>query len=157
MAFCFFSINNLSRYISEDIQRALTPGRKGSRWTCVHKLAALQKCRCAKSIFNVVVPAACSPAKRSLSVLLHFRSVAIEAKWWCQSRGIGIIKKKKTPKKKNTTPPPVSTEITVGNEMEKSVQLASPPPFNYASPRAERTLASRTKYAERNTLVYTGS
>ena len=33
----------------------------------------------------------------------------------------------KKKKQKNKPPPPVSTEITVGSEMEKTVQLARPP------------------------------
>lgn len=146
----FFSINNSSPYTSEDIQRALTPGRKGSRWTCVHELAALQKCQCVKSIFNAVVPAVCSPAKRSLSAVLQT----------CCHRGQAMMSKQRhwnyKKKTKHHTPPSFNGNHSWKRD-GKSCSVSQAPPFDYASPRAERTLASRAKYAERNTLVYTGS
>lgn len=64
---------------------------------------ALQKCQCVRSIFKGVGQLWRVLWNVLLSVLLHFRSVAIVAKWWCQSRSIGI----------KATPPLFSTEITV--------------------------------------------
>lgn len=66
-----------------------------------------------------------------LSVLLHFRSVAIVAKWWCQSRSIEI----------KATPPFFNGNHSL-SKMENTVQSARP---KYASPKAEQALASHTK------------
>lgn len=70
-----------------------------------------------------------SPVKASISVLLHSRSVAIVAEWWCQSPGIGI------------KPHPL---FNGKDKMENTVQLARP---NYTSPKAEETLVLGTKCA----------
>lgn len=76
---------------------------------------ALQKCQCVRSIFKRVGQLWRVLWNVLLSVLLHFRSVAIVAKWWCQSRSIGI----------KATPP-----FFNGNhglcKMENTVQSARP-------------------------------
>lgn len=103
---------------------------------------ALQKCQCVRSIFKGVGQLWRVLWNVLLSVLLHFRSVAIVAKWWCQSRSIGI----------KATPPPFFNGNHGLCKMENTVQSARP---KYASPKAEQALASHTKMCSNGTHLYT--
>lgn len=102
---------------------------------------ALQKCQCVRSIFKRVGQLWRVLWNVLLSVLLHFRSVAIVAKWWCQSRSIGI----------KTTPPPFFQRKSRFVQDGKYCAVSQA----QISPKAEQALASHTKMCSNGTHLYT--